>query len=60
MGCPFHFDHLIATLHNMPMKIATFNVNNINRRLPYLLQWLKTAKPIKEYRADLDVFSLSL
>ena len=29
----------------MPMKIATFNVNNINRRLPNLLQWLKEAKP---------------
>lgn len=27
------------------MKIATFNVNNINRRLPNLLQWLKMAKP---------------
>ena len=27
------------------MKIATFNVNNINRRLPNLLQWLKAAKP---------------
>ena len=27
------------------MKIATFNVNNVNRRLPNLLQWLKTAKP---------------
>ena len=27
------------------MKIATFNINNINRRLPNLLQWLKTAKP---------------
>jgi exodeoxyribonuclease-3 len=27
------------------MKIATFNLNNINRRLPNLLQWLKTAKP---------------
>ena len=27
------------------MKIATFNVNNINRRLPNLLQWLQTAKP---------------
>jgi len=27
------------------MKVATFNVNNINRRLPNLLQWLKTAKP---------------
>src|SRR5258708_21767366 len=27
------------------MKIATFNINNINRRLPNLLRWLKTAKP---------------
>ena len=27
------------------MKIATFNVNNINRRLPNFLQWLKAAKP---------------
>lgn len=27
------------------MKIATFNINNINRRLPNLLQWLKRAGP---------------
>ena len=27
------------------MKIATFNINNINRRLPNLLQWLKRARP---------------
>jgi exodeoxyribonuclease-3 len=27
------------------VKIATFNINNINRRLPNLLQWLKRAKP---------------
>jgi exodeoxyribonuclease-3 len=27
------------------MKIATFNINNVNRRLPNLLQWLKTARP---------------
>ncbi len=27
------------------MKIATFNVNNINRRLENLLAWLKEAKP---------------
>jgi exodeoxyribonuclease III len=27
------------------MKIATFNVNNINRRLPNLLHWLRQAKP---------------
>src|SRR6516162_3892467 len=27
------------------MKIATFNINNINKRLANLLAWLKTAKP---------------
>jgi len=27
------------------MKIATFNINNINRRLPNLLGWLKASKP---------------
>ena len=27
------------------MKIATFNINNINRRLPNLLRWLQRAKP---------------
>ena len=27
------------------MKVATFNINNINRRLPNLLRWLHRAKP---------------
>jgi len=27
------------------MKIASFNINNINRRLPNLLRWLASAKP---------------
>src|SRR6187401_3819843 len=27
------------------MKIATFNINNVKRRLPNLLQWLKAARP---------------
>ena len=27
------------------MKIATFNINNVNRRLPNLLAWLKAARP---------------
>lgn len=27
------------------LKIATFNINNVNRRLPNLLAWLKAAKP---------------
>ena len=29
----------------MCMKIATFNVNGINGRLPVLLRWLAEAKP---------------
>ena len=29
----------------LKMKIATFNINNINKRLPNLLDWLKVAKP---------------
>jgi exodeoxyribonuclease III len=27
------------------MKVATFNINNVNRRLPNLLNWLAAAKP---------------
>jgi len=27
------------------MKIATFNINKVNRRLPNLLEWLQTAAP---------------
>src|ERR671928_97963 len=27
------------------MKLATFNINNINKRLPNLLAWLRAAKP---------------
>jgi exodeoxyribonuclease III len=27
------------------MKVATFNINNVNRRLPNLLRWLSHAKP---------------
>jgi exodeoxyribonuclease-3 len=27
------------------MKVATFNINNIDRRLPNLLRWLRAAKP---------------
>ena len=27
------------------MKVATFNINNVNRRLPNLLRWLRSSKP---------------
>ena len=34
-----------AVKHNALMKIATFNVNNINKRLRNLLAWLGSSKP---------------
>jgi exodeoxyribonuclease-3 len=45
------------------MKIATFNINNINRRLPNLLRWLHQAKPdvvsLQELKSPDDNFPLS-
>jgi exodeoxyribonuclease III len=38
------------------VKIATFNINNVNRRLPNLLAWLEAAKPdvacLQELKAE--------
>jgi exodeoxyribonuclease-3 len=45
------------------MKVATFNINNINRRLPNLLRWLRTAKPdilaLQELKATDGEFPVS-
>ncbi|MCW1923926.1 DNA ligase D [Luteolibacter arcticus] len=45
------------------MKIATYNVNGINGRLPVLLRWLGEAKPdvvcLQELKASNDKFPLS-
>jgi len=45
------------------MKIATFNVNNVNKRLANLLQWLSTAQPdvacLQELKAEDTEFPLS-
>jgi exodeoxyribonuclease-3 len=42
------------------MKIATFNINNINRRLPKLLEWLSEAAPdvacLQETKTTDDAF----
>jgi exodeoxyribonuclease-3 len=42
------------------MKIATFNVNNINRRLPNLLEWLESTEPdvvcLQELKAEDRMF----
>ena len=44
------------------MKVATFNINNVNRRLPNLLRWLHQAKPdivcLQELKATDDDFPL--
>jgi len=32
-------------MYSSRMKIATFNINNVNRRLTNLLDWLQTSKP---------------
>jgi exodeoxyribonuclease-3 len=44
------------------VKIATFNINNINRRLPNLLRWLRQAKPdivsLQEMKSTDDDFPL--
>src|SRR5439155_25931878 len=45
------------------MKIGTFNINNINRRLPNLLRWLHQAKPdivsLQELKSTDDDFPVS-
>lgn len=42
------------------MKIATYNVNGINGRLPVLLQWLNDSRPdiacLQELKAPQDKF----
>jgi len=42
------------------MKIATFNINGVNGRLPVLLKWLEEAKPdvvcLQELKAPQDKF----
>ena len=39
-------DSLVATIARM--RIATFNVNSINARLPNLLRWLQQTTPDME------------
>jgi exonuclease III len=42
------------------VKIATFNVNNINQRLPNLLGWLNSSRPdvvcLQEIKSSDEVF----
>jgi len=42
------------------LKIATFNINNVNKRLPNLLAWLKKSKPdiacLQELKCETNTF----
>src|SRR5580704_2136349 len=38
------------------MKIATFNVNGVNGRLPVLVRWLREARRLQELKAPQDKF----
>ena len=42
------------------LKIATFNINNINKRLANLIAWLETAEPdvvcLQELKAEQNAF----
>src|SRR5437660_6061181 len=47
------------------MKIATFNINNVNKRFPNLLAWLRSARPdvaclqeLKSTDADFPIAAL--
>lgn len=45
------------------MKVATFNINNVNRRLPNLIAWLDAAQPdvvcLQELKASQSEFPLA-
>jgi exodeoxyribonuclease-3 len=45
------------------MKIATFNVNGVNGRLPVLLRWLEESKPhvvcLQELKAPQEKFPVT-
>ena len=46
------------------MKVATFNINNINKRLDNLLAWLAKAEPdvvsLQELKAEQEAFPVAL
>ena len=45
------------------MKVATFNINNINKRLDNLLDWLAKAEPdvvsLQELKAEQQAFPVN-
>jgi exodeoxyribonuclease-3 len=53
----------LAWLARFSVKIATFNINNINRRLANLLEWLAETKPdvvcLQELKAEENAFPIA-
>jgi len=51
------------TRNGIAMRIATFNINGANARLPELLEWLKTSKPdvvcLQELKAPQEKFPVA-
>lgn len=43
-------------MERRPVKLATFNINNVNKRLPNLLAWLKSPMSVclQELKAKQD------
>ena len=45
------------------MRVATFNINNINKRLDNLLAWLSKAEPdvvsLQELKAEQEAFPVN-
>ena len=35
----------VGGLQECPVKIASYNINNVNKRLPVLVRWLKESTP---------------
>jgi exodeoxyribonuclease III len=50
----------LSPLSGLRMKLATFNINGVNGRLPVLLRWLKATSPdivcLQELKASQDKF----
>ncbi len=53
----------VAEVGSRPLKIATFNINNINKRLHNLMAWLETTRPdvvcLQELKVEQRAFPAS-
>ena len=51
---------MVVSREEAPLKIATYNINNINKRLQNLVAWLERAEPdvvcLQELKAERKSF----